>query len=317
MRRFYTLIIVAVVTIIVGIFSTPLLYDKFPDDYSRLSSINQWSSDSTIKPNIVIFGASNAMNSIDGNLMARQLDCKVVSYTSPGQSFTESCLFYSRLPNTVHTVIQTVSAYGGKWDLGLSEKKIDRLMIGGYHLDQTSSRLADSATREGFERLNIEVYYHSRNYLKNGFHNMIRAILEPNEDCDSAHVSISYPYLFQFERCDAATWTKYAMQVRPSETDTIEITPAFVEKIQLASNYFQSRNINYYLILMPVSNCSQKGVPVYYDKSVRRLSEATGVKVLDYTYILEEEYFADPSHSNRAGAAILTKRLCEDLKINQ
>lgn len=313
MRRFYILIVVAVITIIVAVLSTPLLYDKFPDDYSRLSSINQWLSDENIKPNVVVFGASNAMNSIDGNLLSRELNCKVVSYTSPGQSFTESCLFYSRLPNTVHTVIQTVSAYGGKWDVGVSDKIIDRLMIGGYRLDTISFMLSDSVSRKGFDRLNFEVYYHSRNYLKNGIHNMIRSVLEPNEDCDSAHVSLSYPYLFQFERCDDATWQKYAMQVRPPETDTIEITPAFVDAVEFASDYFKSRNINYYLVLMPVSNCSQLGIPEHYYESVRRLSEKTGVKVLDYTYSLDEEYFADPSHSNRAGAAIITKQLCEDL----
>lgn len=314
MHRFYLLIIVAIITLAFCLFSTPLIYDKVPDDYSRLSTINQWSSNPDIKPNVVIFGSSSAMNAIDGNLMAERLKCKVVSYTNTGMSFTESSLFYSRLPESVNTVIQVFSVYGGKWNTGIALSKIDRLMIGGYQLDSLSSLFADSVARNNFKRSNIEVYFHSRNYLKNGIHYKIRSILEPNEACDSADKSITYPYLFQYERADDATWNKYVMMAQQVESDTMEISSEFIEKIQMARNYFKSRNINYYIVLTPISSCYEIGIPNHYTESIKQFQEKTGVEVIDYTFLLEDKYFADPDHLNRAGGAVLTNNLCDYIK---
>lgn len=314
MRRFYLLIIVAIITLTICLFSTPLFFDKVPDDYSRLTTINQWSSNPDIKPNVVIFGSSSAMNAIDGNLMAERLKCKVASYTNTGMSFTESSLFYSRLPESVKIVIQVLYVYGGKWETGIALSKIDRLMIGGYQLDSLSSLFADSEARDNFERSNIEVYYHARNYLKNGIHYKIRSILEPNEACDSADISIAYPYLFQYERADDATWNKYVMMAQQVKTDTMEVSSEFTESIKIAQDYFRSRNIHYYIVLTPISSSYEIGIPNHYTKSIKQFQKKTGVDVIDYTFLLEDSFFADPDHLNRAGGAVLTNNLCDYLK---
>lgn len=314
MRRFYCLILVSIISVLFCVFSTPFLYNKFNDDYTRLATIHSWSTDPKIKPNFVIFGGSCAMNGINGYMIADAFDCKVASYTSTGQSFSESTCFYSRLPESVNVVIQGIIAYGEEWSIGVRDAKVDKLMLNGYQPDSLSLSLLDTQTKELFERSKIEVYYHSRNYLKNGIHWIIRSILEPHENAPSADTSLVYPYLFQYERADEAVWKTYAGEYRAVDSDTLHITPEFVEKIKMASDYFKKKNINYYLVLTPVSDYMEKGVPKNYTESLRKLENVAGVKVIDFTHLLEDDYFADPSHVNHSGAAILTSKLCEIIK---
>ena len=105
---FFLLFIVILMVGLNGV--TPYFFRMLPNDYARTKLILNTIKDPEQAPEIVIFGNSRGMSGVDGYMLEKELsDHPVVySFTSTGQMLSESALYYSSLPSSVKTVIETL-----------------------------------------------------------------------------------------------------------------------------------------------------------------------------------------------------------------
>lgn len=313
MRKVFILqIVVVLATLLFCVVSTKFIIYHIPDDYDRLYNINRWLSDTTIKPDIIFFGSSEAMNCIDGDLIKNDYGIESVSYTNTGQSLAEAFLFYSRVPSTTKTVVQIIRAISLCDDGYINDVKANRLVIDGYKLDSFTKTMLKKESIEKMSKSKLEAAFDIRGYLKNGLHSFLRELIEPNQYCDSSNTYIRNAYMFNYERASQDQYDKLLHSLEIEIAPTLKVNDDMVAKLKKAGQYFASRNIRYLLVLSPVSSNAAHIIPSDSKDVIE--NQRFDFPVFDYTNLLDETEFADPVHPNRKGARVFTNKFMSDFR---
>ncbi|WP_159038508.1 SGNH/GDSL hydrolase family protein [Brumimicrobium mesophilum] len=307
-----------VLGLIISYFITTLIIPIVTDDTKRLTLINKWSNDDDLIPEIVIFGDSKAMTGIDGYLISKKFNnASVASFTSLGQSLSESALFYPKLKEGTKVVIQCLDVNKISKSLKLNNKKASRLILTGFEYDPNDSSLLSEKAQNTISANKLLATYNSKSFLKQGIHTYLRTILEPNALSENIY-DLTYPYLYNYERAPQKEYDKFLRNYSNRKIkDTLKINKEVIEKLILASQYFRSKNVEFVIVFMPFSPIGFDYLPKDYSKKIKEFQKEIGVKVLDYTNLLQDEYFVDPTHPNRAGAKIITEKMVHAIKDNQ
>jgi len=308
-KLFYSQIFVVLILVFACICTTPLLISHLSSDSDRLCNINHWSNDTSIKADYVFFGASGAMNGIAGDTISNLYNANVVSFTSTGQSLSESFLFYSRVNDETKAVIQCISAGDLSGEPGINGFKVNRLIVDGYKMDSVTRTLIDKSTPQLFEKSYIGACLDVRSFAKTYLHNSLKELMQPEQLRKGASSDIQNAYLFTYERAPEEHFKKYYALMPKEQVDSLVLNNEKVEMINRAYDYFELRGINYYLVLLPVSSYAIKGHPLDYKEAIEK--SAIKCDVIDCSFILEDDCFADPAHSNRKGASILSKYIMD------
>lgn len=314
MKRFIQQIIFILLGIVISILLTIVLFPYVPSDTTRLTLINQWVNDENINPEIVIFGDSRAMNGVNGNILSDFFNnVNVVSYSSVGQSFSEAALFYPRIKKSTKIIIQCLDINSLSRYPYLSKDKANTLIMSGFKQDTIYKSFLSQEAYKFINTNKVIAILESRNFLRKGLHTFNRAIIAPNAQSDEIY-SIRFPYLFPYERAPEKQYNKYLRSFKEKESKTIlTINETIIEKLKKTQAYFRARGINYYLILMPLSPLAWDFAPKNYSDLLLQFENEIGVKIYDFTYLLPDNYFCDPTHLNRAGAKILTEKISVEI----
>lgn len=310
-RIFLWQITVVLITLCACIFSTKYAISHVPDDYDRLYNINKWTQDPDIKPDIVFFGSSEAMNCVDGDLIKGKFNLEAVSFTNTGQSMAEAFLFYSRVPSSTKVVVQIMRAPTFSEGIFVNDVKANRLVLDGYQLDAFSRSLLNERTICKFEKSYIEASFDIKGYLKNGLHGYLRGLLEPNQYNPTSNTYLRNAYMFNYERAPEDQYQVLLHSIMRDQKQMLEVDYELLQSMKRASDYFKSHGILYVVVLSPVSKKASQLVP----KNSREVIENLDVNfpIIDYTNLLEEDGFADPVHPNRKGAKLFTDKLMNEI----
>lgn len=312
MKKVFILqIAVVVVTIIVCVFSTKYIICYIHDDYDRLYNINEWTQDSNIKPEIVFFGSSEAMNSVDGDLIKEKYNKEAVSYTNTGQSMAEAFLFYSRVPSSTKYVVQVMRSSTFAEGIYINDVKVNRLVINGYQLEDFTMSLLNERTIAKLEKSLPKASFDIRGYFKNGIHGYLRELLEPGQYNETSNTYIRNAYMFNYERAPEEQFQMLLRTLQVEQKPTLEVDQELVESMRKASAYFKSRGIKYVVVFSPISSNATQLIQPNYKEVLDGLN--FDFSIIDYTNLLEEDGFADPVHPNRKGAKVFTNQLMKDL----
>ena len=317
MKKVFLLqIAVVAITILCCIFSTKYIIRFVPDDYDRLYNINKWMQNPDIKPDMIFFGSSEAMNCVNGDLIKQEYNIDAVSYSNTGQQLAEAFLFYSKVPKSTKTVVQVIRAGSLTDDGYINDVKANRLIIDGYKLDDFTKGMLKEKTLEKMSKSVPEACFDIRGYLKNGFHSYLRELLEPGQYCDSSNTYIRNAYMFNYERAPQDQYDKLLHSLEIEVAQNLVVNKDMVNKIRKAGDYFKGRGIQYVLVLSPVSSNASHIVPPDSKSVIENLQ--FDFPVFDYTNLLDESGFADPVHPNRKGAKIFTSQFMNDfIKLNK
>lgn len=310
-KLFYFQILVVILFVLICICTTPLLISHLSSDSDRLCNINHWSNDTSIKSDYVFFGASGAMNAIAGDTIYERYGVNVISYTSVGQSLSESFLFYSRIKDGTKAVFQCMQASDLSNVPGISKYKVNRLIIDGFELDSTTCDLIDKKTCDAFEKTYFEACFEVRSFFKTFLHGSLKELIQPGQIRKESTTDIHNSYLFTYDRAPEEHFNKYLSMMPKKQVDSLILNNEKVDMINRAYDYFESRGIHYYLVLLPVSSYTAKGQALDY----KEVLENSKIKcyIIDCSFIMDDDCFADPGHPNRKGASIVSRFIMENI----
>lgn len=315
MKKFIQQIVFVLLGIAISILLTIILSPYVPNDTKRLTLINKWTNDENINPEIVIFGDSRAMNGINGYILSENFNnVTVVSYSSAGQSFSESALFYPKIKESTKVVIQCLDINSLSSYPYLSKDKANALIMSGFKQGTINKSFLSHEACKVINANKMVTIFESRNFLREGLHTFKRSIIVPNALSDQIY-SITFPYLYPYERAPEEQYNKYLRAYKDKESKTsLIINDTIAEKLRNIQIFFREQSVDYYLVIMPLSPLAWESAPKNYDDTLHKLEIDIGVKIFDFTYLLPDEYFCDPTHTNKAGAKILTERIAEEIQ---
>lgn len=308
-KIFFFQIFVVLILILVSLCTTPLIIKYFPSDSDRLCNINHWSADSTIRKDYVFFGASGAMNGIAGDTISALYNVNVVSFTSVNQTLSEAFLFYSRIGKETKAVIQCIRYYDLASSPSIDPYKINRLTVDGYKIDSETSAFIDNTTRLAFNKSYLEACFGVRSFAKTSLHKLFKELIEPGRQRKESISDIRNAYLYNYERAPENAYNKYLQVMSQKQIETMPLHQEKVEMINLATEYFRTRGIEYYIVLLPVSIYTAKYLPLDYVEALKNSN--LSCKIIDCSFLLDDNCFADPHHPNRKGASILSRYIMD------
>lgn len=288
---------------------TPSIYRAFPNDYARTRLILNTLDNTSHAPEVVVFGNSRGMSGIDGYRLEEKLEGNpvVYSFTSTGQTLSESILYYTSLPSSVKRVIQCV-------DIDRLADPIDdmdlpnrvALHMYGYEMDE-ATRAFLPGLHERMDYPDACYNYEARNCLFMGLASWIRDLLDDDVVTGMLETELRYPNSSMSDRNETLYRHSVEEQNRTNRLDSFHIREEWVDLVMKAQALLKDKGIDYCLVVMPynpdvtsMSNSDKK-------RALRLFKEKYYfVPVIDCMEQLDASDFYDAIHPNRKGAEKIT-----------
>lgn len=290
---------------------TPALFRFLPNDYARIRLIIE-TLKSPVEPQseIIIFGNSRGMSGVDGHLLEEKLPGNpvVYSFTSTGQNVGESGLHYTSVPASVKTIMQCI-------DIDLLSKPISiflsnqvALRMYGYTMDIETEELLPALEKE-LDKPGYYYNFEARNCVFAGLTVILRNLLDDDTPESSISTELHYPTTQTSLRKEATYQKEISEQNKTNKFADYTIRQEWITFLNRSHQYFKSRNIDYYLLLMPynpdITSCSteekQKALEMFKE-------EFRDIPQLDCFNVLDGSDFYDAIHPNDSGAKKITNR---------
>jgi len=306
--------LVGLIVIFNGI--TPWLFRKMPNDFVRTKLIINTLNDPDHTPGMVIFGNSRAMSGVNGYLLQEQLPDHPLTYsfTSTSQYMSESALFYTSLPSSVHTVLQCIDIQSLSQPIDMKISNQVALHMYGYKMDDQTKSFAFSL----YKKLNKSDWYynfHARDCLFSGMNVWLRNLL----DDDVSEISLEHTLHYAMTQTSDRNEAVYEREILHYETNdsfkNYTILPEWKELIEASYQYIRAKNIKYYFVVMPHN---PDVLPTHQEERERAFSmfreEFDSIPVINCMDILSADDFYDAIHPNQKGAAKLTQHIIQYLQ---
>lgn len=313
-------ILLAVIALlgILGVFNftTPFFYRLLPNDYIRTKYILNHLSRPSNGTTIAILGSSTAMSGMDANVFPKYLPEELVfNLSSTGQSIIESALYYTKLPETTKIVIQCIGLSSFTEKASLGQVPAIAFKMYEYEYDDTTKKLfGDLGVYDELDKSQVQINFEARTFIKAGCGKYIRSLLDDDAPSEDKLKSLKFPYSYTEERSNTYE-RNVAIVNKTNSLLNFKIDDTYRCLIQRASHYFESRGIQYILVIMPVSPAIVSSTKEEVE-TAKRILEKTfhDIVILDCYSILSSDDFYDVIHPNRLGAAKLTDYIAIKLK---
>ena len=278
-----------------GVFNiiTPVLFRILPNDYARTKLIlNQLKHSSDM--DLVILGNSRGMSGINGYILEEKLanHPHVYNLSSSSQTFAQSVLYYHSLPDSTKIVLQCIDVDRAFSPLSISEANKLSLIFYGYSFDEE--------TKKWLPQLVDDL---SPSIINNWKDVPEKSILE----------EIKYPSSQTSLRSAAYDYDVDLQNKENRFSECSHVSEDWKSLLNTSYLYFKSRNIHYYLVLMPYNSDiafdktkKQKAVNIFKD-------EFSNIPMIDCIDLLSPEDFYDAIHPNNNGAKIITDKIITSL----
>ena len=303
----------------------PSLFRALPTDMSRIQVILDALADTDNAPEIVLFGSSVGMASVDMREVTAALDDKPLGYNlaSTGQTPVEAYMFYQQLPDATRLVIQLLNpstlAHAGVLD----EQKYNALYMYGYRPDdrtvERTSALLGSDMAALYERSDLAQRFDSRWAVRQMADRFARGLLRKDLTLDKGTYDLFYPSSYTTRLPDAQF--ERALQDK-------------FGKDNLLNNYYPDKG-KFGLLAELNARAQEAGKQVifvmqpqhpaayryrgrgYFEEARQALAtfaKENNAIVLDATDTIPGDMFVDAVHPSAAGAGQFTAWLVAELK---
>lgn len=287
----------------------PKLIKFLPNDFKRHTVISEALNNTSIQPELIVFGDSRAMFGINTRFLEEKLidSPKSINLSSVGQNLQESVYLFPNLPSSVRKVIHCVDfTTFANSVVTINDAKALSLLLNGFELTNELESLIEP--HPYFYRNNFINLYDSRTFLRSSIHVKLRAMLDKEEFITENYYNLQHPYIYKEER-----HPNYPNKYPPKNLKQLPISKKKIELVKKINHYFKQKNIDYYVVLMPLNpdvEQMDKLDASYLTELKKVLSE---IKLINLSTNLKEELFYDGVHPNRKGAELLTKNLADSI----
>lgn len=294
---------------------TPFIYRALPNDYVRTRLIWNTIRDSSFTPEIVVFGNSRGMSSVNGHKLQDGLDGNplVFSFTSTSQDLSESMLYYTSLPSSVKCVIQCVDIDQLSTPIDIHTPNRVALHMYGYEMDEQTKELLPSLYTK-MDYSDIIYNYEARNSLFMGMATVIRNLLDDDVMVGVIETELYYPSTVTSDRNEVLYQHDLEEQNKEKKLASFQIRQEWKTLVSNAYQILKSKGIQYYWVLMPYNPDvkSMTDTDKQYAKQLV-LKEFSYFPIIDCVDLLDASDFYDAIHPNRKGAEKLTECLLQQL----
>jgi hypothetical protein len=313
----YGIIIISISLGIVFILSLvqPFLYSKFPSDNDRHLVIMDVLNRSEGNNNILVFGDSRTMYGVDTRIIRDDLDlpCEVFNLASTGQNIFESSYFYGLLDSNTRAVIQCTSPdfFSKDMDHHLSTEKALSMFLSGYRINESTRSLINNYN-EIFDGNKFINYLKSRSVIRSYLHsNILRPLLDNEIFDQEAKYSHYFPHVHTaLQHRDYPFYPSGCENYKSKEKPESQLS--FLID---ARRYFESKGIEYFIVLMPVNSDECEECYEDFIKYENMIEQLTNIRVINLTDLLmKSRYFYDAMHPNLEGAKIVSSEIAGFLK---
>lgn len=293
---------------------TPLVYRTVPNDYLRTGLILTELEKDDVSPAVLVFGNSRGMSGIDCRRIETAIGETVYNCCSASQSIIESAMFYDRIPESVHTVIQCIDEREfTEGYLRLSEPAMVSLSMFGYRPDSLAAVLLHRDDMARLTECAFRKNFRARMALKSGLSHIIIAALDDDAPSDNIY-DMKTPYIYPSD--SSKTYQRdldLLRQYAPHNGVTFPVSDVLKDYFSKVGEYFTKRDIRVIYVLMPVSPALG-----WDDVSMRNKTESVRLTVspsefVDCLGVSDAGGFYDPVHPNRKGAVVITDTLIDYL----
>lgn len=297
-----------------GVFNiiTPVLFRILPNDYARTKLIlNQLKHSSDM--DLVILGNSRGMSGINGYILEEKLanHPHVYNLSSSSQTFAQSVLYYHSLPDSTKIVLQCIDVDRAFSPLSISEANKLSLIFYGYSFDEETKKwlpqLVDDLSPS------IINNWKARDILFTSLVYYMRQLLDDDVPEKSILEEIKFPSSQTSLRSAAYDYDVDLQNKENRFSECSHVSEDWKSLLNTSYLYFKSRNIHYYLVLMPYNSDiafnktkKQKAVNIFKD-------EFSNIPMIDCIDLLSPEDFYDAIHPNNNGAKIITDKIITSL----
>ena len=242
-----------------GVFNiiTPVLFRILPNDYARTKLIlNQLKHSSDM--DLVILGNSRGMSGINGYILEEKLanHPHVYNLSSSSQTFAQSVLYYHSLPDSTKIVLQCIDVDRAFSPLSISEANKLSLIFYGYSFDEETKKwlpqLVDDLSPS------IINNWKARDILFTSLVYYMRQLLDDDVPEKSILEEIKYPSSQTSLRSAAYDYDVDLQNKENRFSECSHVSEDWKSLLNTSYLYFKSRNIHYYLVLMPYNRDSRK-----------------------------------------------------------
>lgn len=304
----YIAVISLVVFAFIAIQST--LNKILPSDFKRHPVIIEALNNTEHKPEIVILGDSRAMFGINAKTISENLinNPQAFNLSSVGQNMQEGAYFCSILPQSVKTIIHCVDyATFTQENVEINNAKALSLITSGFTLNEDILKIIQP--HPFFYRNKIVNLYEARSFLKSSLHVSFRSLMDNEKFNTEKYYDLYFPYIYEEER-----HPNYPNKYKGFNPDTLVVAN---KKIQLAdkiSSYLKEKNIEYYIVLMPLNPDISKVEEGISDEYIANINQQLpDIKIINLCNLLESSDFYDGVHPNTKGAEKVSKEIASIL----
>jgi len=304
----------------VALFSVPVLHDIFPSDFKRTKFILNVLADKTeYSPDVLVFGSSVSMASINGRALSDSLNQEVFNLSSTGQSLPESMLYYSMIDSNVKTVIQCISFDELNAEPYLDLKKIRNFRLYDYFPDSETLHLLEPLKPVYLSAPKLKILIDARALVKNAIDVGVRKFLRKDLDIGKMTTELYYPTPYTTRFSPEKYKLNVAMYNPPEPITNISLNSIFGKLLKRNTKYYSDRNINYFLLINPQNPSLTNYSKTLFSQidSLRGTGEFAGLNLLNYFDLLQDADFIDYCHPSPSGSRKVTKRLLFDIKSSE
>lgn len=296
--------------------STPTLYRLLPNDYSRTRTLLEVTCSPDFRPHTVVFGNSRAMSGINAQILRDSLgNLQIFNFATLGQSLAESAVFYPLLPPSTNRIIQCIDLQGlvTTSPPSLSQDKATVFNLYGHRIGSTADTLFGDCMSVREQPALIR-NFSTRGFLKAGLAVTIKTVFDKGKLRDSLS-SVIFPYLYASNTSPhfRQEFAFYNNSIRIASDATINRD--YLRLLNHLNDYLKARNIEYMLVVMPLSPDLDAMQTVSTERLVAALRDglAPDIAIINEVELLEPDAFYDGSHLNRKGAQLLSSAIAAKL----
>ncbi len=316
-RNLYLLIPV-ILGVAMGVYFVPLLYKKLPSDYVRTRLILEALAPSNQeKPDIIIFGSSVAMASVNGNVLMDSLGGVAYNLASTGQSFPESLLYYSKINRPTAVVVQFVGVDELINKPVLEKQKIRNFRLYGYTADQETNKLLAPIDVHYLHSSFLKIKVDSRALISNSINRVARGLLRKDLNLSDLNSELFYPTPYTV-RLPKVKYDALIKEYNPKEKiDAINLDSSFVNLCKNADDFLFRRGVKFFLVINPTNPSLTNYTPALGRKIDLAMANCgfRHLNYLNFFSLLEDKDFIDNCHPAPAGANKITQELFLQLNI--
>ena len=307
-------------------FVAPALFGLFPTDVTRtqviLEALEAAREAPAEGPELIIFGSSVAMASVDMEQMYAALDQPLQGWnlSSTGQSPLESYLYYQELPASVKLIVQTLSVPTLNHGDMLDEQKYNAFYMYGYRPDartaESMSRILGAQMAALFAKSDYAQRFESRWVVRQAADRFMRGLLRKDLSIERAMRDLKFPNSGAQEVSVQAIRAEFARTKRTEPSTFAGNAPKLTFLSEMAERArAHGSDIVFVLLPMHPEDYNYRGQQYFADarRQLAEFAQANNITLLDGIDVVPADNYADMVHPSENGAVVFSAWLADEL----